>query len=342
MDTTFSRRSFLKSAAFLPVAAAGGLGLGPGSNEARAETPIKRLGRPELRVALNAYSFARELDENLKNPSRGISLLGLLDFCAEHDIDAIDATGYYFPASAGAQAAEGRDWYPRQPHDDYLYRFKRRAFELGIAISGTGTRDYLITADKAVRRQGVANIKMWVEVASRMGATVLRVFADYLERHRSWKEAVPGYTHDQVQAWVADDLRECAEHGARHGVIVGVQNHGDFNGTAEQFLSLLDRVGSEWCGAVLDTGYFNTPDPYVDIQQVAPYAVNWQIKQSVFDGGYGATPIDLDRIVKIARAAGYRGYMPVETLYAKGQPHDAFKLVPPFIEKVKAAIAAAV
>ena len=53
-------------------------------------------------------------------------------------------------------------------------------------------------------------------------------------------------------------LRECAEHGARFGVIVAVQNHGDFIRSGEQHLSLLKRVDHEWCAALVDTGKYLT------------------------------------------------------------------------------------
>jgi hypothetical protein len=32
----------------------------------------------------------------------------------------------------------------------------------------------------------------------------------------------------------------------------------------------------------VDTGYSKTSDPYADIALVAPHALNWQIKQTVF------------------------------------------------------------
>ena len=41
---------------------------------------------------------------------------------------------------------------------------------------------------------------------------------------------------------MADGLRECAEHGKKFGVIVAVQNHGDFIATGAQHVSLLERV----------------------------------------------------------------------------------------------------
>lgn len=328
MNTPCTRRDFLKTASVVSLAATGALGAIPLAAEAAIE-PVKRHGGLAVKPALNVYSFNSRLLGGLKKQANGVTMFDLLDFCADHGLDGIDATGYYFPN------------YPDAPPDSYVYEFKRRAHDLGIGIVGTGTRNYFITDDKALRADGVKNIKTWVDVASKLGAPVLRVFADDLVRHESWKKPLPNFAHDDVQAWVADDLRKCAEYGKQHGVIIGVQNHGDFNGTATEFLALLSRVGSDWCGPTLDTGYFNTPDPYVDIAQVAPYAVNWTVKQSVFDGGYGDEPIDLNRLMKIVRDSGYRGYLPIETLSPKGKPYDPFTLVPEYLKRLRSAIAAA-
>ena len=87
---------------------------------------------------------------------------------------------------------------------------------------------------------------------------------------------------DNVAKWIADDLIECAAHGEKHGVVIGVQNHGDFLRTADDQLKLISMVNSKWCGAIVDTGYYMTSDPYVDMEKAAPYAVNWQVKQSAF------------------------------------------------------------
>jgi sugar phosphate isomerase/epimerase len=326
MNTDCSRRSFLKFAPLLPVAAAGMLGLKP--QTARANEPIKRVGVQFFKPALNVYSFNAKLNAGLKGEVDGVTLVELLDFCAKQGLEGIDATGYYMPG------------WPNPPPDSYLYDFKHRAHDLGIGIIGTGTHDTFITADKAARAAAVAHIKQWIEVCSKLGGAVLRVFGDYLMRHKSWKDAIPNNSHAEVEAWVADDLRECAEYGQQHGVIIGVQNHGDFNGAATDFLRLLKLVGSDWCGPTLDTGYFNTPDPYADIAQVAPYAVNWTVKQSVFDGGYGEVQIDLERIMRIVRASGYSGYLPIETLSAPGTHYDPFKTMPAYLQKLRAAIAA--
>jgi len=327
MQIDFTRRSFIKTTALLSVAAAAGLCGIP--EPALANEPVKRHGGISVKPALNVYSFNTQLRASANGTGKSLTMFDLLDFCADQGLDGIDATGYYFPN------------YPAAPPDSYIYDFKKRACELGVGIVGTGTRNTFITPDKALRADGVKHIKMWVEVASRLGAPILRVFADDLVRNEPWKTAVPNTPHSDVEAWVADCLRECAEHGKQYGVIIGVQNHGDFNGSAKEFLQLIKLVDSEWCALTLDTGYFNTPDPYVDIAQVAPFAINWTVKQSVFDGGYGEVPIDLDRIMGIVKEAGYRGYLPIEALARKGQPHDPFKTVPAYLKRLRTAIAKA-
>jgi sugar phosphate isomerase/epimerase len=208
------------------------------------------------------------LNDQIKKRGPGISLLDLLEFCAKNGFDGLDPTGYFFPT------------YPEVPSDEYINNFKRRAFELGIGISGTGVRNNFTTSDKLVRTAAITHIKEWVEVAAKLGAPVLRVFADTQMRAMTWKDVAKDCTREQVQEWIVAALSECTEHGKKYGVIIGVQNHGDFLQTGQQLLDLINAVNSDWCGAIVDTGYFRTKDQYVDMAEVAPYAVNWQIKQS--------------------------------------------------------------
>src|SRR5437667_2862530 len=181
-----SRRTCLKSASALALGAGWGVGSGAAS-VALAQEPIKRVGGPALKVSLNAYSFSKLLNDQIKKRGPGVSLLDVLDFCAKQNFDGIDPTGYFFPS------------YPEVPKDEYVNNFKRRAFELGIGISGTGVRNNFTTSDKAVRAAAVQHIKEWVEVAARLGAPVLRVFADTQMRAMTWQDVAKGSTREQVQ-----------------------------------------------------------------------------------------------------------------------------------------------
>jgi sugar phosphate isomerase/epimerase len=282
--------------------------------------------RHVLKTSLNAYSFNKMLNDKIKGRGEGISLLQVCDFAAKCKFDGIDPTGYFFPG------------YPERPTDAYIDELKKRIGDLGLGISGTGVRNNFTTSDKEIRAQGVKHIKEFVEVAARLGAPVIRVFADTQMRAQTWQTVSNGATRRQVLDWISADLRECAGHGQKYGVKIGVQNHGDFLQTGKQLLELVHAVDSPFCGPIVDTGYFKTPDPYLDIAEVAPHAVNWQVKQSVF-GEESEIPTDMTKLVRIVRKSGFSGYLPIETLSPQGKPYDPFKVVPEFLAQLKKTIA---
>jgi sugar phosphate isomerase/epimerase len=320
MAAPFSRRTFLKAAALAPA-----VGFA-------AVEPPKRVGGSNLKISLNAYSFAKLLNDHLLQRGPGLSLTDLAEFAAKQNFDAIDPTAYYFPGY--------RERKP--PPDKFLFDLKKRCFELGVAISGTGTGNNFTVADKAARAKDAAWVKQTVEMAAKLGAPVVRVFADTQMRAQTWETVSNGASRDEVEKWIAEDIRSCAEHGEKFGVLIGVQNHGDFIKTADNLISLLKRIDSPWCGAIVDTGYFKADDPYAEIAKAAPYAVNWQIKQSPLGVEKEAeAPTDLKRLLEIVRASGYRGYLPIETLSPRGGgDYDPFKVVPKFLAEVRAALAA--
>ncbi len=77
-------------------------------------------------------------------------------------------------------------------------------------------------------------------------------------------------------------------------------------------MSFVRDVQSPWFGVNLDTGNFISQDPYSDLAQLAPYAVNVQIKASMKDAQERKEPSDFPRLAKILRDADYRGYIVLE------------------------------
>ncbi len=312
MQTNLTRRKFL----------AAGIAIGG----ACTAWPAAKKNAAVLKTSLNAYSFNKMLNDAKRGRGEGITLIQVLEFAAKTGFEGFDPTGYFFPG------------YPVVPADSYVDSLKKRAAGLGLGISGTGVRNNFTTADKAVRDAGVKHIKEWVPVAARLGAPVVRVFADTQMRAETWQSVSKGATRADVQDWIASALRECADEGKKHGVKIGVQNHGDFLKTGQDLLALVKAVGSDWCGPIVDTGYFRTADPYADMAQVAPYALNWQIKQNPF-GEESEVRTDLVKLLTIIRKSGYSGYLPIETLSPKGKPYDPFTVVPEFLKQLQAAIA---
>ena len=317
MSINPARRGFLRLTASALLAAA---------SPVAAQTPIRRVGKGKLTPTLNAYSFLEPLTANQSDPSKGIDLFGVCDFCARHDIEAVDLTGYFFPG------------YPRVPDDTYVNRIKRYTHDRGIVISGTGVKNNFAAKDKGVRADGVRLTKAWVEAAARLGAPVIRVFAGP-HNNMDWRDVSGQTSREEVERWMADDLRECAEHGKKFGVIVAVQNHGDFLNSAPEHLSLLKRVDHEWCGALVDTGKYLTDDPYADIASMVPHAVNWQIKETL--GSSLKTPLtDYKRLTTIIRDGGYRGFVPIETLSMGRKDYDPAREVAKVLSAMREAISA--
>ncbi|MCF3650115.1 sugar phosphate isomerase/epimerase family protein [Synoicihabitans lomoniglobus] len=289
----------------------------PPSHGAHSERFIRKpIAGFKLKTSLNAYSFHPRLMRGADGSDPEMTLFDLLEFTARSGFDAIDPTGYYFPS------------YPVAPSDEYIHALKQRAFELGLGISGTGIRNNFASPDREARAADIERAKAWIIASSKLGSSVMRVFAGHEE---------PGADREEVAKWMAEDLRTCAEFGAQYGVMVGLQNHGDFLRTGDDIIDMVERVDHAWLGVILDTGNFPA-DPYTDIAKVMPYTVNFQIKESPF-GKDSSVPLDLDRFVKIVCESGYRGYLPIETLDKAGEVYDPVAVVSRFHAEVTAAFA---
>lgn len=312
MHSRSSRRNFIKGASLLPLGIAAGA---TGTSALAAEPSARAAGHP-LKISLNAYCFSKSLTAPEAGGKPEMSYFDVLEFCAKHNFDAIDPTGYYFPG------------YPKVPTDSYINDFKRRAFKLGLDISGTGVRNNFAQPDEEKRAADVRLVKDWIEVAAKLGAPVIRVFAG----------AEPeGHSRDEVNHWMVENLKECVEYGKQHGVLVGVQNHGDYLKTAEQVIQIVKMVDSEWFGVIVDTGNFQQGDPYAEIAKVVPYAVNFQVKESPY-GSASPVRMDVKKLAQVVRAGGYRGYLPIETLVGPGKEYSPLANVPKFLKEVREAV----
>lgn len=301
MDRLTNRRKALQKLAAMPFLA-GVLHPQPINSSLK---PNGRRGN--LKTSLNAYSFNKPLREGQ------MSMEELLQFCSETGFEAVDITAYYFPG------------YPEVPTDEYLYDIKRKAFRLGLEISGTGVRNDFTYADKAKREEGIQLVKNWVIAAEKLGIPVVRVFAGHqLHPDHSWEE---------VAEWMVKDLKECVAFGRKHGVMIGLQNHNGFLKTAAQVSRIIKAVNSEWFGLILDIGSYRQEDPFEEIAKTIPYALSWQLKEKMYVDGK-EVDTDIPRLIKIIKSSDYKGYIPIETL----GPGDPKAKVKALFAKVKRAM----
>jgi sugar phosphate isomerase/epimerase len=304
MQNLLPRRQFLSSMIGIPAIATTGLTFTSPPNHFKASA--KKVQR--LKPGLNAYSFNDQLMKGT------MSIADMLEFCAEAGFDAVDITGYYF------------NGYPQPPSDKTLYQVKRKAFELGIEISGTGVRNDFTIADSSKRAKEVEMVKKWIEVAAKLGAPVIRIFAGVQKNE--------GVAIEKITDWMLKDIQSCTEYAQQYGVIVGLQNHNDFIQTADQVNKIIEQINSPWMGLILDTGSYRVHDAYEEIARSVKHAVNWQVKEKIFIGG-NEIETDLVKLMGIIKRSDYSGYLPIETL----GPGDTKSKITTLLNKLNAAMA---
>jgi L-ribulose-5-phosphate 3-epimerase len=128
---------------------------------------------------------------------------------------------------------------------------------------------------------------------------------------------------------VAEILEPGADYAGRHGIILGLENHGGITDKAENIVKIVKQVKSPWVGINLDTANFKTRI-YEQIEMIAPHAVNVQVKAMVKDEN-GPAPSDWDRVAKMLVKNNYRGYLALE--YEEKAP--ALEATPALFKKLR-------
>lgn len=303
-----SRRQFLAG-----VSAAASASLLSGVATSAAE-PIVRNTGAHLKLSLAAYSFHRFLamrgtPEQIA--AAKFTLEKFIDFCAEQNLDGTELTGYYFP---------------KEITNEYLTQLKQRTFRLGLDISGTAVGNDFCVPKGPLWDKQIADMKEWIDYAAFLGAPVIRIFAGNVPQ---------GDTEEAARERCIEGINVSLDFAAEKGVFLALENHGGITSTPEQMLKIIHGVkSSPWFGVNFDGGNFRTSDPYADMEKIAPYAVNAQLKVDIYRDGK-QEPADLARVVKILKDAHYRGYIVLEY---EADP-DPFEAIPGHLKQLRELLA---
>jgi sugar phosphate isomerase/epimerase len=252
---------------------------------ARAIPPIGRTRPSHLKLSIAAYSYRDYL--TAKPPK--MDLFQYVDLAADMGLDAVEPTSYYFPADVDTV---------------YLNRLKQHAFLVGLDISGTAIGNNFCLPPGTKRDQQLALTRTWIDRAAELDAPVIRIFAGNVPK---------GVPEEQAVAWAIDGIKESLPHAAEKGVTLALENHGGITSTPQQILKLVKAIDGPNFGVNLDSGNFHGEDPYAEIAELAPYAVNVQVKTEIHrHGASGKEEADLARVIAILREARYSGYVVLE------------------------------
>ncbi len=257
-----------------------------------------------MRLGCCAYSYRDPLTTGR------MDLLGFLDTCAGLGFEGVEITSYYVGDTSPAA----------------LRGLKRECFVRGLEITGVAVGTNFCQLPVEGRARDIAVTRSWIEHGERLGAPYIRVFAGPVPE---------GDSEEAARSRCLACLEEAVEHGERHGVVVGLENHGGITGTAAQVLALTEAVGpSPWFGINFDCGNFRNPAE--EFGPVARHAVSVHAKRSYHDASGTKREVEWPVLRSALEAAGYRGFLNMEY----EEPEDPMTGVPSFLEVLRRAFEA--
>jgi sugar phosphate isomerase/epimerase len=199
----------------------------------------------------------------------------------------------------------------------------------------------LLDADEAKRAADIAELERWIDRFAALGARFVRV--------NPGSPMSPNHGDGTPPEYLVEALRHLGEYATLRGTRLLVENHGGPSSNAVWMNSLLERVGEERLGLLLDLGNFDallgpamallfgSPDGqpvdpahvfdgvdlaslYADIDALAPRAELVHVKAHHVGDDGEVGPIDLDRAIGILADHGYDGPLTVEYEGTGGDP----------------------
>lgn len=237
-------------------------------------------GRGRLHAGLVAYSFRKQLE------AKTMTYEDLIRYAAEHGMDGIDTTVYWFPDTS----------------DQYLASLKRLAYKNAVHLYSVAVRVRLCQPTAELQRAEVENAKKWVDVAEKLGAGHVRVFGGTIPKGASEAQAI---------SWAVEVAKRAGEYAGSKGIVLGVEDDGGLTTTAEPTVAIVKQTDSPFVGINLDTGNF-PKNGYSQTAMCIPYAVSVHFKERIAGEDGTKQKADWDRLMKMFLEGGYKGYLSLE------------------------------
>lgn len=194
------------------------------------------------------------------------------------------------------------------------------------------------------RQQDERRILRWFEIARELGARYVRVNA-----------GTPGVeVAEAAMDGLVASLRSLGDKANAMGLRLLIENHGGSSSDPDFLTGLLDKVGPDRLGLLLDLGNFDplvavsharftNPDVedtgldlepmYANIARLAPVAS--LVHAKMVDPARDGTPLpDVPRALAILAAAGYNGSISIEWEGQKGDPWERTARVASMVREV--------
>jgi sugar phosphate isomerase/epimerase len=160
--------------------------------------------------------------------------------------------------------------------------------------------------DPVVRAAAIQRVCDHVPFAARTGAAIIIGLLRGIVK--------PGVSQDQAYIWLVEALQRCAAVAAPHGVRLVLEPINRYETTlvnnVEQGLALIEAVGADNFGLLLDTFHMNIEEPVIEdsIHACGDRIFHFHVADS--NRWYpGAGHLDFKSILDTLFATGYQGYV---------------------------------
>ena len=224
-----------------------------------------------------------------------------------------------FISRLGYQGVELAIRDPQQIDYTMLYQLLD-CYSLEVPAIGTGQawgEEHLsfTDPDPAARQMAIQRFLAHIPYAAKLGAKIIIG----LLRGKTQ----PGQDPARVEAWLVEALQQCAQAASEKGVRLCIEPinryETDLVNTVASGLDLIDRVGAENLGLLLDTFHMNIEeaDMGAAIRQAGGRIFHFHVADSN-RWHPGAGHLDFESILHGLREVGYRGYLSGEFMPLPG------------------------
>jgi sugar phosphate isomerase/epimerase len=245
-----------------------------------AQVPAPAANKFRLRAGLVAYSYRTQL------AAKSLTYEDLIHKIADWGLDGLDCTVYWFPDTS----------------DSFLASLRKAAFKNGVQIYNAGVRVQLAQPTPELQQAQVDNIKKWVDVTEKIGASHMRVFGGAIPK---------GATEQQAIGWAVEVMKRGAEYAGSRGVTLGVEDDGGLTTAAAPTVEIAKRTDSPWAGINADSGNLRDHG-YEQFQTLLPYATSVHLKPIISGADGSKDKADWTRLLTMIGKSGYKGYVGLE------------------------------
>jgi len=218
-----------------------------------------------MKTSVTSYSFGGYIAEDR------LGYLGLINKAKEMGFDGIEYTdGGYMNEPESAK------------------KIRERAAEQGIEVVALAVGANFIQGSGGNLKDEIARVCKIVDYAAEMGAKLMRHdvaygFGGERKHTRGYDDALPR---------LAEGCREVTKYAEQKGVKTMTENHGYFSQDAYRVEKLINTVGHDNFGALVDLGNFMCADedPWKSVAVLAPYAKHVHAKDFFKKSGMEIAP----------------------------------------------------